>query len=200
MGALGGASPTPRPDGGQDIGQADSGAIQHPHPTGKALPQRQRRTRCRGHRPHRGGQHPLQQRRGLGTEALGQALRGDGGPAHRQDLRQLMQCGLRLPQPTQHHRLHEARTRQDPAASSYQAQSGGGWGAAGGTFHRRLVVYRAGVVAVSSGLSPASIAARWGSRKGGSASRSPRCSLSSSVAKPGPSVAISKRTRPGSRK
>ena len=50
------------------------------------------------------------------------------------------------------------------------------------------------------GCSPASISARRPSRKGGRASRSPRCAASSSVAKPGPSVAISNRIPPGSRK
>ena len=50
------------------------------------------------------------------------------------------------------------------------------------------------------GLRPASIDARRGSRKGGRARRSPRCSSGSSVAKPGPSVAISKRMPFGSRK
>src|SRR5947209_8945559 len=50
------------------------------------------------------------------------------------------------------------------------------------------------------GLRWASIAWRSASRKGGSASRSPRVAASSSTAKPGPSVAISNKTPPGSRK
>ena len=50
------------------------------------------------------------------------------------------------------------------------------------------------------GRRPASMPARWGSRNGGRARLSPRWSASSSVAKPGPSVAISKSTPPGSRK
>ena len=52
----------------------------------------------------------------------------------------------------------------------------------------------------SSGFSPASMAARRCSRNGGSARVSPKDSSGSSVAKPGPSVAISNRTPPGSRK
>ena len=50
------------------------------------------------------------------------------------------------------------------------------------------------------GFSPASIAARRGSRNGGSASFSPSVSIGSSVAKPGPSVAISNKMPLGSRK
>jgi hypothetical protein len=50
------------------------------------------------------------------------------------------------------------------------------------------------------GFSPASIAARHGSSNGGSASFSPSASIGSSVAKPGPSVAISNRMPLGSRK
>jgi hypothetical protein len=50
------------------------------------------------------------------------------------------------------------------------------------------------------GFSPASIAARRGSRNGGSASFSPSVAIGSSVAKPGPSVAISNRMPFGSRK
>ena len=50
------------------------------------------------------------------------------------------------------------------------------------------------------GFSPASIAALRGSRNGGSASFSPSVSIGSSVAKPGPSVAISNRMPLGSRK
>src|SRR5207253_3171494 len=53
---------------------------------------------------------------------------------------------------------------------------------------------------VFSGLSPASISARRPSRNGGSDSFSPSVSSGSSVAKPGPSVAISKRMPFGSRK
>lgn len=51
-----------------------------------------------------------------------------------------------------------------------------------------------------SGFSRASISARRASRKGGSESRSPRASSGSSTANPGPSVAISNRLPPGSRK
>lgn len=51
-----------------------------------------------------------------------------------------------------------------------------------------------------SGVSVGSIRSRRCSNAGGSESRSPRCSCSSSVAKPGPIVAISKRTPLGSRK
>jgi hypothetical protein len=50
------------------------------------------------------------------------------------------------------------------------------------------------------GFNPASIAARRGSRNGGSASFSPSVASGSSVAKPGPSVAISNRMPLGSRK
>jgi hypothetical protein len=50
-----------------------------------------------------------------------------------------------------------------------------------------------------SGFNPASISARRGSRNGGSASFSPSVSIGSSVAKPGPSVAISNRMPFGSR-
>jgi hypothetical protein len=50
------------------------------------------------------------------------------------------------------------------------------------------------------GFKPASICARRGSRNGGSASFSPSVSKGSSVAKPGPSVAISNRMPFGSRK
>jgi hypothetical protein len=46
----------------------------------------------------------------------------------------------------------------------------------------------------------ASIDERCASKKGGSESRSPRVATSSSTAKPGPSVAISNNTPPGSRK
>ena len=52
----------------------------------------------------------------------------------------------------------------------------------------------------SIGFSPASISARRGSRNGGSASFSPSVAIGSSVAKPGPSVAISNRMPLGSRK
>jgi hypothetical protein len=51
-----------------------------------------------------------------------------------------------------------------------------------------------------TGLSPASISARRGSRNGGSARLSPSESSGSSTAKPGPSEAISKRMPFGSRK
>ena len=51
-----------------------------------------------------------------------------------------------------------------------------------------------------SGVSTGSICSRRCSNAGGSESRSPRCSGSSSVAKPGPSVAISNSTPLGSRK
>src|SRR5580700_10112445 len=51
-----------------------------------------------------------------------------------------------------------------------------------------------------SGFNPASIWARRDSRNGGSASFSPSVSIGSSVAKPGPSVAISNRMPLGSRK
>lgn len=54
--------------------------------------------------------------------------------------------------------------------------------------------------AQSSGFSPASIEARRPSRKGGSARLVPRLSSGSSTANPGPSVAISNRLPPGSRK
>jgi hypothetical protein len=57
-----------------------------------------------------------------------------------------------------------------------------------------------GYPAHSSGFRPASIWARRGSRNGGSASFSPSVSKGSSVAKPGPSVAISNRMPFGSRK
>ena len=50
------------------------------------------------------------------------------------------------------------------------------------------------------GFSPASISFRRGSRNGGSASFSPSASIGSSVANPGPSVAISNRMPFGSRK
>ncbi|MEA2837319.1 MAG: hypothetical protein QOD89_1869, partial [Bradyrhizobium sp.] len=53
---------------------------------------------------------------------------------------------------------------------------------------------------LASGFSPASISARRGSRNGGSASFSPSVWIGSSVAKPGPSVAISNRMPFGSRK
>jgi len=52
----------------------------------------------------------------------------------------------------------------------------------------------------SSGVSAASIRSRWGSKRGGSTSFSPRCAGSSSVANPGPMVAISNSTPLGSRK
>ncbi len=52
----------------------------------------------------------------------------------------------------------------------------------------------------SSGFNPASICARRGSRNGGKASFSPSFSIGSSLAKPGPSVAISNRMPFGSRK
>ncbi len=52
----------------------------------------------------------------------------------------------------------------------------------------------------SSGLSPATIFSRCGSRKGGSTTFSPSVAASSSTAKPGPSVAISNRIPFGSRK
>jgi len=61
---------------------------------------------------------------------------------------------------------------------------------------RRLGSERHSVI----GLRPASIAIRRGSRKGGRASFSPSLSIGSSVAKPGPSVAISNRMPLGSRK
>ena len=51
-----------------------------------------------------------------------------------------------------------------------------------------------------SGVSAGSICSRRCSNAGGSESRSPRCSGSSSVANPGPSVASSKRIPFGSRK
>ena len=51
-----------------------------------------------------------------------------------------------------------------------------------------------------SGVSAGSICSRRCSNAGGNESRSPRCSGSSSVAKPGPSVASSKRIPFGSRK
>ena len=51
-----------------------------------------------------------------------------------------------------------------------------------------------------SGFSPRSMAARFGSRKGGRASFSPMVSSGSSTSKPGPSVAISNRMPFGSRK
>jgi hypothetical protein len=50
------------------------------------------------------------------------------------------------------------------------------------------------------GFSPFTISARLGSRNGGSASFSPSVAIGSSVAKPGPSVAISNRMPFGSRK
>jgi hypothetical protein len=50
------------------------------------------------------------------------------------------------------------------------------------------------------GFRPARMRSRWGSRKGGSTTDSPRVAASSSTAKPGPSVAISKRMPLGSRK
>jgi len=53
---------------------------------------------------------------------------------------------------------------------------------------------------LSDRFSPFSISARLGSRNGGSASFSPSVSIGSSVAKPGPSVAISNRMPFGSRK
>jgi hypothetical protein len=52
----------------------------------------------------------------------------------------------------------------------------------------------------SSGFNPASIWARRDFRNGGSASFSPSVAIGSSVAKPGPSVAISNRMPFGSRK
>jgi hypothetical protein len=51
-----------------------------------------------------------------------------------------------------------------------------------------------------SGLRPASIEARFGSRNGGKARLSPSVSSGSSAVKPGPSVAISNRMPFGSRK
>src|SRR5205814_10286728 len=51
-----------------------------------------------------------------------------------------------------------------------------------------------------SGVRSGSTCERRCSKAGGSESRSPRCSIGSSVAKPGPIVAISKRTPLGSRK
>ena len=51
-----------------------------------------------------------------------------------------------------------------------------------------------------SGVNRGSICSRRCSKSGGSESRSPRCSASSSVAKPGPSVASSNRIPFGSRK
>src|SRR6267142_2826455 len=59
---------------------------------------------------------------------------------------------------------------------------------------------RYALIAHPIGFSPASICARRGSRNGGSASFSPSVSKGSSVAKPGPSVAISYRMPLGSRK
>ena len=56
---------------------------------------------------------------------------------------------------------------------------------------------RAQAAGVSGGRA-ASIRPRAGSSHGGSTSVSPRCSRSSSTAKPGPSVASSKSTPPGS--
>jgi hypothetical protein len=52
----------------------------------------------------------------------------------------------------------------------------------------------------SIGFSPATIASRCGSRKGGSTTFSPSVAGSSSTAKPGPSVAISNSTPFGSRR
>lgn len=52
----------------------------------------------------------------------------------------------------------------------------------------------------SIGFNPASICARRGSRNGGNASFWPSVSIGSSVANPGPSVAISNRMPLGSRK
>src|SRR6185503_6310885 len=57
--------------------------------------------------------------------------------------------------------------------------------------------YATGIV---SGGSTRSICGREASNHGGSTSDSPRCAGSSSTAKPGPSVAISNRTPPGSLK
>ena len=59
---------------------------------------------------------------------------------------------------------------------------------------------RYALIAHPIGFSPASICARRGSRNGGSASFSPSVSIGSTVAKPGPSVAISNRMPLGSRK
>lgn len=63
-----------------------------------------------------------------------------------------------------------------------------------------VVRARCGSRRQSRGFSRASIPARCGSRKGGRDSASPIVSNGSSVAKPGPSVAISNRLPPGSRK
>ncbi len=63
-----------------------------------------------------------------------------------------------------------------------------------------LVLPRSSPKSYSMGFSFATIAARCGSRKGGSTTFSPSVAGSSSTAKPGPSVAISNRIPFGSRK
>src|SRR5690606_2296842 len=75
----------------------------------------------------------------------------------------------------------------------------------GGRYGRRVRTCRVDhasfrTAGLDSGGSTASMAARCGSSHGGSTSDSPRCAGSSSTAKPGPSVASSNSTPPGSRK
>ena len=96
--------------------------------------------------------------------------------------------------------------QDEPAPASSPVQLPQNWGPGGDPSGSSLCPSLTGEGARNeregsySGRRPASIWARRGSKNGGRDSRSPRCAASSSVAKPGPSVAISNKMPPGSRK
>ena len=97
----------------------------------------------------------------------------------------------------------QARRRaRSPPARPPTARLPGRVDEGGGLQARRLVSQRdvAAARGFSSGVRTASTCDRRCSNAGGRTNVSPRCSGASSVAKPGPSVAISKRTPLGSRK